>query len=65
LDGRRSPLWKRSLRKVQRHTGVGLAIVKNIVESQGGSINLELEEGNGATFKFLWSKEEIKEKIAQ
>jgi signal transduction histidine kinase len=35
-------------------TGVGLAVVKKIVEEQGGTIRLESEEGKGATFYFTW-----------
>ena len=37
-------------------SGMGLAIVKKIVEHQGGYINLESQEGAGATFRFIWPK---------
>jgi signal transduction histidine kinase len=37
-------------------SGMGLAIVKKIVESQGGTIGVESSEGRGATFRFTWSR---------
>jgi signal transduction histidine kinase len=37
-------------------TGVGLAIVKKIIEDEGGKIWIESEPGKGADFKFFWPK---------
>ncbi|AFZ19851.1 PAS domain-containing protein [Allocoleopsis franciscana] len=38
------------------NTGLGLAIAKRIVEGKGGTIRLESQEGQGATFYFTWPK---------
>jgi len=40
------------------NTGIGLALVRKIVQEHGGSITLESEEGNGATFRFTWPANE-------
>ncbi|MEO1341857.1 MAG: ATP-binding protein [Cyanobacteria bacterium J06635_13] len=37
-------------------TGIGLSIVKKIVEAQGGKIWVQSQLGEGATFCFTWSK---------
>lgn len=37
-------------------TGIGLALVKKIVETQGGRVWVESAEGEGATFHFTWPK---------
>jgi PAS domain S-box-containing protein len=38
-------------------TGIGLSIVKKIVETSGGSIQVESAIGKGATFSFTWPKQ--------
>ncbi|MFO0746265.1 MAG: ATP-binding protein [Myxococcota bacterium] len=38
-------------------TGIGLSVVQKIVESREGRVWLESNEGEGATFRFTWSRE--------
>ena len=40
----------------QEGTGIGLALVKRIVESQGGRVFVESTPGNGARFGVAWPK---------
>jgi PAS domain S-box-containing protein len=37
-------------------TGIGLSVVKKIVESRGGSVAVESAPGRGATFRFTWPR---------
>ncbi|MGG6293349.1 PAS domain S-box protein [Leptolyngbya sp. AN02str] len=37
-------------------TGIGLAIVKKLIEAEGGSIWVDSQPGAGATFYFTWPK---------
>jgi PAS domain S-box-containing protein len=46
----------------QENIGVGLAIVKKIVASEGGTVHLESTFGKGSTFRFTWLKQPISRK---
>ncbi len=45
-------------------TGVGLTLIKKIIEEQGGAIGVESAEGQGASFRFTWPKPAKEEKAA-
>lgn len=37
-------------------SGIGLAVVKKVVERQGGTVTVVSREGQGSTFRFSWPK---------
>ncbi|MEL6354200.1 MAG: ATP-binding protein, partial [Cyanobacteria bacterium J06627_28] len=41
-------------------TGIGLSIVKKVIDAEGGEIFIESEDGQGTTFRFTWPKEPSK-----
>jgi GAF domain-containing protein/ActR/RegA family two-component response regulator len=45
-------------RDVVEGTGIGLSVVKKIVNHKGGRVELESREGAGAKFSFTWPKSE-------
>ena len=42
-------------------TGIGLSVVKKIVEARGGRVTIESEVGTGATFRFTWPERPVEE----
>ncbi|RIB22806.1 hypothetical protein C2G38_2243074 [Gigaspora rosea] len=46
-----------SITKKQDGTGLGLSICKNLVEINGGKINVESQSGQGSKFWFTWNFE--------
>ncbi|MCU0534510.1 MAG: ATP-binding protein [Hydrococcus sp. Prado102] len=41
-------------RDTHENTGIGLSIVKKIIETEGGEITVESHLGEGTTFRFTW-----------
>lgn len=41
-------------RDEEENTGIGLSVVKKIVETEGGSVWIESESSRGTTFRFTW-----------
>jgi signal transduction histidine kinase len=49
---RLSSIWDRFSASSERGTGLGLALVRRLVESLGGQIAVESRLGHGTTFRF-------------
>ncbi len=52
-------------RDTHESTGIGLAIVKKIVETEGGTIELQSSLGQGAIFRFTWCKYPVESLYAE
>jgi signal transduction histidine kinase len=48
-------------RDTQENTGIGLAIIKKILETEGGSISVESKVGEGTIFRFTWPKSPLQQ----
>jgi signal transduction histidine kinase len=48
-------------RDTQENTGIGLAIIKKILETEGGSIRVESNLGEGTLFRFTWPKSPLQQ----
>lgn len=46
-------------RDVVEGSGVGLAIVKKVIEGQGGVVTIDGDEGRGATLRFSWPRKPL------
>jgi PAS domain S-box-containing protein len=46
-------------RDLKESTGIGLSIVKKILETEGGEMILESERGQGTTFRFTWRRQPL------
>lgn len=46
-------------RDVGNDSGIGLALVKKIVEENDGSVTLDSGEDRGSTFRFAWPRQGI------
>ncbi|MCA9628136.1 MAG: hypothetical protein KC766_10740, partial [Myxococcales bacterium] len=42
-------------------SGIGLAVVKKVVEERGGRVWVESAFGEGATFHFIWPRASLTE----
>ncbi|HEY9827314.1 MAG TPA: CHASE3 domain-containing protein [Stenomitos sp.] len=47
-------------RDVRESTGIGLSIVKKILDTEGGAIQVDSQMGKGATFRFTWPKSTLR-----